>query len=388
MRRLAENEVPIAVSEYIDEDINRWKMEQVKFAITGRSATGKSTFINTIRNLKPGDYDFAKAGSGETTITPKLYMHPTAGQIVFYELPDYSSTTIEKENYMIEMRIYHYDFVFVIFNNILSEDDIWLAGELSKLGKPFSLVRSKIDLDLDNAIYDGNDQEMVIPEIKASIISALNANHVLNETEGIFLISSRYPDLGEMSDLIMYVEKNIDGFKAQAFLFSISSITKKIVERKHKMLKKRLVRAIALAAGIAAIPVPVVDVAVHIALLAHEVSYYMRVFGVERESVYSLRDFDHSLLKCKSLLGPHFKVIHSVGKTIGTYGALYIMIVKYLFNWFIPMAGSILSSAITAVVTYIFLHNMLQDIKDDAVLLHEHIMKTNADKRMSKMNTK
>jgi ABC-type iron transport system FetAB ATPase subunit len=29
-------------------------------AITGRSATGKYTFINTIRNLKPGDDDFAK----------------------------------------------------------------------------------------------------------------------------------------------------------------------------------------------------------------------------------------------------------------------------------------------------------------------------------------
>jgi GTP-binding protein EngB required for normal cell division len=50
LRRLAENGGPVAVSEYIDESINRWKKEQVKFAITGRSATGKSTFINTIRN--------------------------------------------------------------------------------------------------------------------------------------------------------------------------------------------------------------------------------------------------------------------------------------------------------------------------------------------------
>jgi GTP-binding protein EngB required for normal cell division len=78
------------VSEYIDESINRWKKEQVKFAITGRSATGKSTFINTIRNLRPGDDDFAKAGSGNTTITPTLYMHPKNHQITFYDLPGYS----------------------------------------------------------------------------------------------------------------------------------------------------------------------------------------------------------------------------------------------------------------------------------------------------------
>jgi phage/plasmid-associated DNA primase len=60
------------VSQYIDKSLNRWRKEQVKFAMTGRSATGKSTFINTIRNLKPGDDGFAMAGSGDTTITPKL----------------------------------------------------------------------------------------------------------------------------------------------------------------------------------------------------------------------------------------------------------------------------------------------------------------------------
>ena len=114
----------------------------------------------------------------------------------------------------------------------------------------------------------------------------------------------------------------------------------------------------------------------------------MRVFGFERESVYSLRDFDHSLLKCKFLLESNFNLIHFVGKKIGTYAALKLVFAKSLLNWIIPMVRYILSSAMTAVVTYTFLHNMLQDIKDDAVLLHKHIMKTNAEQRVSKMNTK
>jgi hypothetical protein len=42
----------------------------------GTSKVRYNWFINTIRNLKPGDDDFAKAGSGNTTITPTLYMHP------------------------------------------------------------------------------------------------------------------------------------------------------------------------------------------------------------------------------------------------------------------------------------------------------------------------
>ena len=63
--------------------LNRWKGEQVTFAITGLSATGKSIFINTIRNLKADDDGFAMAGSGETTIKPKLYIHPKNDQIAF-----------------------------------------------------------------------------------------------------------------------------------------------------------------------------------------------------------------------------------------------------------------------------------------------------------------
>ena len=226
------------MSEYIDESINRWKKEQVKFAITGWCTTGKSTFINTMRNFKPGDDDFAMAGSGNTTITPTLYMHPKNDKITFYDLPGYSSTIFKKEDYISEMKISDYDFVFIFCDNVLGEDEIWLVRELRKLGKPVSLVRSKIDADIENAIYDGKDQEMIIPKIKREIQNALHASPELKDTKGIFLISGRKPDLGEMSDLLRYVEDNIDGFEAQALLFSLDSITKEIVERKYKMLKK------------------------------------------------------------------------------------------------------------------------------------------------------
>ena len=138
----------------------------------------------------------------------------------------------------------------------MSEDEKWLVGELCKLGKPFSLVRSKIDIDKDNAIHDGKDQEKIIPEIKEQIQIALDVNPELKDTKDIFLISSRNPDLGEWSDHMAYLEENVDGLKAQALLFSLDSITKKIVERKYQMVKKRLVVTTALTAGVAAIPVP------------------------------------------------------------------------------------------------------------------------------------
>ena len=67
------------------------------------------------------------------------------------------------------MEISDYDFVFIFFDGVLGEDDVWLVRELRKLGKPFSLVRSKIEIDINNAKYDGKDPKMIQPEIKEKI---------------------------------------------------------------------------------------------------------------------------------------------------------------------------------------------------------------------------
>jgi hypothetical protein len=87
------------------------------------------------------------------------------------------------------------------------------------------------------------------------------------------------------------------------------------------MFKKRLVVATVLAADIAAIPV--VDDAIT-EFLVLEVRLYMHVFGVEKERVNTIKDFDHSLLKCRSLLKPNLNMISVVGITIGSYVALLL----------------------------------------------------------------
>jgi uncharacterized protein (DUF697 family) len=69
-----------------------------------------------------------------------------------------------------------------------------------------------------------------------------------------------------------------------------------------------------------------------------------------------------------------------VGTKIGIYAAM--MYAQSFLDCIVSISGSVISSAATAAVTYIFLDNMLQVIKDDAVLLHEHVMNINADHRM------
>ena len=380
VRRLIENGEPAAVSEFIDERLNRWTQERVKLAIAGRCATGKSTFINTIRNVKPGDAGFAKSGSGNTTLIPTIYLDSINDKIAYYDLPGYSSIKFSKENYISEMKISDYDFFFVFFDGVLGENDVWLVRELCKLRKPFSLVRSKVDVDIANAEQDNKDPEMIIPGIKKEIEDALKAIPELSETQGHFLISSRNSELGEMSELLSYVIEHIGGIKGQVLLYSFGSITKEIVVRKNKMLKKRLVLATAIATGIASFPVAGAFVSYNTGLLEYEVRHYMSVFGINAKRVYSLTNFDHSLLNCRTLLEANLDMKDFVATKIGTYAQL--VIAQSVIDLIFPLFGSGISAATVGVVTYRFLDDMLQDIYHDAVVIYDHILKTNGDHRM------
>lgn len=65
-----------AVERYIEEHLDQWKNTKVSIAVTGGTATGKSTFINRIRRVGPNDKGFAQSGSGDTTTEPRKYKHP------------------------------------------------------------------------------------------------------------------------------------------------------------------------------------------------------------------------------------------------------------------------------------------------------------------------
>ena len=127
---------------------------------------------------------------------------------------------------------------------------------------------------------------------------------------------------------------------------------------------------------------PGVDVVSNTVFLVQEMRHYMSVFGVNRQRVdrYSLNNFDYSLLKCTPLLEPHMDMIFFVGAKLGTYATL--LLVTSFLDLIFPLVRSIISSATAAGMTYIFLDNILQEIKDDAVLIYELTMTTNADHRM------
>lgn len=376
-RNKVEKEGPSSANKYLEDSMNRWKTEKVKFAVSGCSATGKSTFINTLRGVKRGDRDYAEVGFGDTTMKVTPYADPDNPKIVYYDLPGVGTLEVKKENYINEMKICDYDFIFIFFDKVISEDNLWLVGELDKLGIPFSFVRSKIDEDIANGKRDNMDEESVISCIRDKVNRSIKNNIKLANAKNIFFISCVDKSKGELSELIDYVNANLDDFKRLAALSSMAVLSEGIINLKYKVLKNRIKKVSVGAAAIAAIPIPGVDIALNIALLVEEMSHYINFFGLSNKKMKELESFDTSQLKCRKILIPGADMAVFVTVRLGSY--ISIMAVENVLDLFLPILGSAISGATAAAVTYNFLNSILKDIRDDANVVYKHIWKTQSN---------
>jgi len=93
LERLAQAEQELKAAE---EDLRRYPVPRfleatsdagkVMIAVTGASGSGKSSWINAIRKLRPMDTDAAKVGVNETTMEPTKYIFPPLGASTFGKL--------------------------------------------------------------------------------------------------------------------------------------------------------------------------------------------------------------------------------------------------------------------------------------------------------------
>lgn len=375
-----EKEGPAATNFYIEENIYRWKSEKVQFGVCGCTGTGKSSFINTVRGVKKGDKGYAEVGFGDETMKPTAYDQPDNPKIVYNDLPGVGTLKVKKENYINDMRICDYDFVFIFFDKVITEYDLWLVGELDKLGKPYCFVRSKIDQDIKNAERENMDKESVIYKIKKKITTSLKENAELGNSKNVFFISCVDTSVGEMSELLSYVESNLDKFKCEAVMLSLEVLSEGVIDLKYKVLQRKIKMVSFASALISANPVPGVDVVVNIALLVLHLAHYIDSFGLSQKSMQELKSFDRSVLKCSKILLPGADMAAFVVAKLGFFAT--IMVAENILDIFVPVIGSIISGATSAAITYRFLDGILKDIRHDAIIVYNHIKEQKSDIRL------
>uniref|UniRef100_A0A3B4HCB0 IRG-type G domain-containing protein n=1 Tax=Pundamilia nyererei TaxID=303518 RepID=A0A3B4HCB0_9CICH len=121
---------------------------QLNIAITGESGSGKSTFVNALRDLSDGDEGAAPTGVTETTSEVTSYPHPNYPNVTFWDLPGIGTTKFPAEEYLELVGFEKFDFFIIISAVRFRENDVKLTQEIQRMEKKFYFVRSKIDNDV------------------------------------------------------------------------------------------------------------------------------------------------------------------------------------------------------------------------------------------------
>jgi small GTP-binding protein len=259
--------------KHLIEDLDNWRNEPVKLAVTGKSGVGKSSFINAIRNMKRGNHSFATTScSGNTTEKVTVYEYPGNSKITLHDLPGFGTIKLPTNEYEKTMKLYKYDYILIFVGNI-EENDLEIAKKLKEMEKPFCFVRSKIDLDILNAKNDGESENDAVEKIISKSLD--NLEYAGFNKAKFFLISNHNRKIYQFNDLVSYIQRNLPALKCNAVMFSLlGEFTDDIINSKYLLLKDRLLKVVVASVGL-----------YNTELIAKELLFYHNPFGFEQQSV-------------------------------------------------------------------------------------------------------
>lgn len=381
LRRMVEATGVQNLPNYISKKSKQWKEVEVHIAVLGETYVGKSTFINQLRGVEEWDNKFAPVGLGDTTLEPTAYENPYNKNMVFWDLPGVGTLKFSKdESYFRTINIERYDFFIIMSDQCFSENDAWLAREIRKRGKPFFFVRSKLDVDIKSAEHDGQCIDEAIPRIYKSCADNLRKANFREPR--IFIISNYDHEIGQFDDLMIAIFHSLPDLKKEAMILSIGPLTHQIIREKKKALHDRVFKIAVISAGVAAVPIPGLDVAVDLVIISYEINFYMTEFGLDEESLRHLckktktkyDQITESLKHSKSLLTEKNTIRTLFMKIVKTQAAEQV---AGRFAKYIPVIGSIVSGGVAYAACVKFLRSEIDLLEEDAHTLIDVVIDKN-----------
>ena len=209
-------------------------------------------------------------------------------------------------------------------------------------------------------------------ELRQKATGTISSKPVISGSD-VFFISGRYTFRGEFSKLLSHMEENFSTEKFDSVIFSISSMTTDVVERKYNKLKKRIRIVSVGAAAISAQPLPLLDLAINLGIIIHEVNRYISTFGLGRENLENVPEHVRNRLTLKNILVGSESVmrqfiINSVGKMVA------VLVLESFAEMIMPVIGGLISAPTTFFVVYKFLDKLLGQLRDDALTVYQNVV--------------
>ena len=362
--------------KHCNEDLDNWRNEPVKLAVTGKSGVGKSSFINAIRNSKLGDSDFAaSSSSGNTTKNTTVYEYPGNPKITLHDLPGFGTIQLRTNDYEKTMELHKYDYILILVGNI-EENDIEMAKKLKGLKRPFCFARSKIDVDIQNSKNDGESEQQAVEKIQSKLSGNLKEAG-LNKAK-YFVISNNNRSLYQFNDLVSHIERNLPGLKCDAVMLSIlAELSVDDIDRRYKMLKDRLWKISVASVALATAPVSGKDIVFNMSLICRELLLYHKAFGFEQQIVKDILKDDNirQKLNASSIIE-----IQTTNEAMHTFAKIELEKLRTLEarenpnDLILPFIESVVPGWPSGGDIFRLLIKVLDGCRDDAKLVYSHLM--------------
>ncbi|KAL9953050.1 hypothetical protein ACROYT_G040401 [Oculina patagonica] len=357
------------MEEVLKKKLERWQDVEVNIGITGDSGAGKSSFINAIRGLDDDDDAAAPVGVTETTLEPTCYDHPTNPKIKFWDLPGIGTPNYpDMETYCKKVPLEKYHTFLIFTSSRFTENDIQLARKIGTMNKKFFFIRAKIDENVraEKRKKSFNEYGM-LREIRSTCSSKLA--DLLTTEEDIFLISNHYPTKWDFARLTQAILDALPRYQRESLTLSLgilTSLSTEVLQRKVEILRKRIWMVSSASAAAAVVPLPGLSIAVDLAMIMKEITFYRSQLGLPEEgSDRFVMLSDDTRKQVKAIYATVSGASH-VGGLMAAYASQQA---AEEVTRIIPFVGLFAAGAMSFASTYYFLKHCLEKMEKTALLV-------------------
>nr|XP_056702324.1 interferon-inducible GTPase 5-like [Euleptes europaea] len=352
------------------EDLKLLENSALDIAITGVSGAGKSSLVNALRGMTDYEKGAAETGEVEITMERKKYPHPTFSKVAIWDLPGIGTSRFKAKEYLKKVNFKEYDCFIIVASNRFTENDVFLAREIHKMGKKFYYVRTKTDVSIDSERRKPDfSEEKCLEEIRKYCCDNLKKAGESNPQ--VFLISRWDLNMYDFPFLQVTLENDLDGLKRHALILAMPAFSKEVLKKKRATMEVYIRNVALLSCGIGAIPVPGLSLACDLGILVVTMRHFCKVFGLDADSLSRLAnrvgipvDVLRSAIKKSPMASQITKefVLDLLTKSLvcGT-----LMAVEFVLD-FVPVLGSLAGGGLSFVTTFYILKNFLYDVAEDA----------------------